>query len=209
MFIVIDGIDGSWKTTQIQRVQKALEAKWKTVKLYNFPQYGSQSAYFVEKYLAWDYWNDLSPKLSSLFYALDRFDGKKDLEQDIQDFDFILSDRYVSANMIHQGGKIKDASERNEFFEWINDLEHNICRIPAPDKVLFLHVSPETSKKLVSKRWDKKDIHERDVSHTENAYQSALFLSNLYDNWIEIVCEQDWDILSEEMITEMILKERL
>jgi len=209
MFIVIDGIDGSWKTTQIQRVKKALESEWKTVKLYNFPQYGSQSAYFVEKYLAWDYGNDLSPKLSSLFYALDRFDGKKDLEQDIKDFDFILSDRYVSANMIHQGGKIKDTSERNEFFEWINDLEHNICSIPHPDKVLFLHVSPEMSQRLVSKRWDKKDIHESDTSHTKNAYQSALSLADLYDNWVEIVCEQSGNMLSEEAITEMILKEIL
>ena len=155
MFIVIDGIDGSGKTTQIQRVKTALESKWKTVKLYNFPQYWKPSAYFVEKYLAWEYGDNLDPKLSSLFYALDRFDGKKDLEQDIESFDYILSDRYVSANMIHQWGKIQDIKERNNFFEWINNLEHDICNIPHPDKVLFLHVSPETSEKLVSKRWVK------------------------------------------------------
>ena len=209
MFIVIDGIDGSGKTTQIERVRLALEAKWKTVKLYNFPQYGKSSAFFVEKYLAWEYGDNLSPKLASLFYALDRFDGKKDLEQDIKNFDYILSDRYVSANMIHQWGKIADQESRDDFFAWVDNLEHDICTIPRPDKVLFLHVSPEVSRSLVSKRWDKKDIHEQDDNHTENAYQSALSLSSLYDNWTEIVCEESGKMLSEVEITDMILQEIL
>ncbi len=207
MFVVIDGIDGSWKTTQIQAVKAALESEWKTVKLYNFPQYGKPSAFFAEQYLAGVYGNDLSPKLSSLFYALDRFDGKQDLKQDLQDYDFILSDRYVSANMIHQWGKIQDSEERAEFFAWINDLEHNICQIPEPDKVLFLHVSPDVSQKLVEKRWDTKDIHEQDTSHTQNAYQSALSLSSLYENWTEIICENDSGMKSKQEITSMILKE--
>ena len=209
MFIVIDGIDGSWKTTQIQRVRLALEAKWKTVKLYNFPQYGKSSAYFVEKYLAWEYGNNLDPKLSSLFYALDRFDGKKNLEDDIKNFDYILSDRYVSANMIHQGGKIEDKKSRDDFFEWIDNLEHHICQIPKPDRVLFLHVSPKMSEQLVEKRWDKKDIHEQDSNHTQNAYASALSLSSLYDNWTEISCENKGGMKSKEEITEMILNEIL
>jgi len=209
MFIVIDGIDGSWKTTQIERVRLALEAKWKTVKLYNFPQYGKPSAFFVEKYLAWEYGSNLDPKLSSLFYALDRFDGKQELERDLEKFDYILSDRYVSANMIHQWGKIKDKEKRNEFFEWINNLEHDICSIPKPDRVLFQHVSPETSRKLVSKRWDTKDIHEVDNTHTENAYESALSLSSLYDNWTEILCEESGKILWEGIITNIILDQIL
>lgn len=209
MFIVIDGIDGSGKTTQIERVRLALEAKWKSVKLYNFPQYGKSSAYFVEKYLNWEYGDNLDPKLSSLFYALDRFDGKQVLEADIKNFDYILSDRYVSANMIHQWWKIQDAQKRADFFEWINNLEHDICSIPTPDKVLFLHVSPETSKNLVETRWDKKDIHERDIAHTQNAYQSALSLSSLYDNWTEIECEVSGNMKSQQEITDMILKEIL
>jgi len=209
MFVVIDGIDGSWKTTQIERVRLALEAQWKTVKLYNFPQYGKSSAYFVEKYLSWEYGQDINPKLSSLFYALDRFDGKKTLESDIETFDYILSDRYVSANMIHQWWKIQDPKLRWEFFQWINNLEHDICGIPKPDKVLFLRVSPELSRKLVSKRWDKKDIHEENSLHTENAYASALSLSSLYDNWIQISCESSGEMLDKEIITDMILQEIL
>ncbi len=209
MFVVIDGIDGSGKTTQIERVRLALEAKWKTVKLYNFPQYGKSSAYFVEKYLWGEYGNNLDPKLSSLFYALDRFDGKQVLESDIDNYDYILSDRYVSANMIHQWWKIQDTEARNDFFQWVHNLEHDICNLPKPNKVLFLRVSPDMSNKLVEKRWDKRDIHESDTTHTENAYQSALSLSSMHDNWTEIPCEKSGKMLTKETITDMILKEIL
>jgi dTMP kinase len=67
----------------------------------------------------------------------------------LKKYDYIISNRYVSANMIHQTGKIKDKEEREEFLDWLEELEFDIFEIPKPDKVIFLNVSPEMGQKLV------------------------------------------------------------
>ncbi|MGB2111149.1 MAG: hypothetical protein ACPHY8_04805 [Patescibacteria group bacterium] len=80
----------------------------------------------VEKYLNGEYGNDISAKQASIFYAVDRFQSYHDTKNDIQNYDYILSNRYVSANMIHQAGKISDEDEKNDFLTWLEDLEYNI-----------------------------------------------------------------------------------
>jgi dTMP kinase len=70
----------------------------------------------------------------------------------MKEYDYILSNRYVSANMIHQAGKISDIKEKEEFLEWLSDLEYNIFGIPKPDKTIFLNVSPQMSQMLVLKK---------------------------------------------------------
>jgi dTMP kinase len=69
------------------------------------------------------------------------------LKSDLEKYDYIVTDRYVSGNMIHQAGKISDINERNVFLEWLEDLEFNIFNIPKPDKVIFLNITPELSMK--------------------------------------------------------------
>jgi len=78
------------------------------------------------------------------------------LRTDFETYDFVISNRYVSANMIHQTGKLVDEAERDEFLEWLEDLEFNIFNIPRPDKVIFLNVTPETSQKLVLKKEERE-----------------------------------------------------
>jgi len=57
---------------------------------------------------------------------LDRFDSSFDIRKDLQEYDYIISNRYVSANMIHQTGKIDDDVKAKEFLDWLYDLEYNI-----------------------------------------------------------------------------------
>lgn len=217
MFIVIDWIDWSWKWTQVQILKEHFEKAWKKVKILDYPRYSNPSAFFVEKYLNWDYWTNLSPKLSSIFYALDRFDSSFDLRNDFEEYDYIISNRYVSASMIHQWGKIKGEQETKEFLDWLYDLEYNIFSIPKPDKVIFLNVTPEISQELVLKKeereyikwWKKMDIHEADLNHLKNAWEKAMKVVNMYDDWVRIDCVEDWKLLSIEEITDKILKEIL
>lgn len=213
MFIVIDWLDGSWKWTQVKIIADNLRKLWKKVKVLDYPRYWEKSAFFVEKYLNWEYWNNISAKQASIFYALDRFDDSFNLREELKDYDYIISNRYVSANMIHQTGKIFDKQERNDFLEWLENLEFDIMWIPRPDKVIFLNVSPDMSQKLVLKKesrdylkWDKKmDLHEEDKDHLSNAYLAAIEVVEKY-KWVKIDCEKNWNMRSIEDINNEIMQ---
>ncbi len=216
MFIVIEWIDWSGKATQVWILQKKLKKLWKKVKILDYPRYWNPSAFFVEKYLNGDYWKTLSAKKASILYAIDRFDDSINLKNDLKKYDFIISNRYVSASMIHQAWKIKSSKERKEFLSWLDDLEYNIFSLPRPDKTIFLNVSPEMSQKLVLAkekrqylRWNKKmDIHEQDKNHLENAHSLAMEILEKY-SWSKIDCEKNWEMRNIEDINEEILAEVL
>lgn len=214
MFIVIDWLDGSGKGTQTKLVVAELEKLWKKVLLLDYPRYWEASAYFVERYLNGAYWKNLSPKLASIFYALDRFEDSFNFKDSIDEYDYIISNRYVSANMMHHGGKIKDPEERLEYISWLKNLEFEIFGIPQPDKVLFLDVPPEVSQKLVEKKeereyikWEtNKDLHEADENHLRDAYVAAKHIvSHFSDSWESIECCENWEILPIDTITQKIL----
>lgn len=216
MFIVIDWIDGSWKWTQVELLRKHYESIWKKVKILDYPRHGMESAFMVKKYLNWEYGREVSPKLASIFFAIDRYDSffSEKNRIDLCEYDYVISNRYVSANMIHQAWKIKSKKQTKEFLDWLYDLEFNIFWIPKPDKVIFLNVTPEVSQKLVLKKeqreyleWKKMDIHEEDINHLKDSWQKAMDVVDMYDDWIKIDCIESWDILPIETITQKIIFE--
>ncbi|MDP2090457.1 MAG: thymidylate kinase [Candidatus Gracilibacteria bacterium] len=215
MFVVIDGIDGSGKGTQVKLLEQRLTAMGKTVKVLDYPRYGEKSAFAVEKYLNGDYGTDVTAKQASIFYAIDRYDDSFNLRNDYNKYDYIISNRYVSASMIHQAGKISDTIDRQEFLEWLSDLEYNIFKIPRPDKTIFLNVSPEMSQSLVMMKNDreylkdgkKMDLHEADKNHLKNAHASAIEVVNKFDDWVKIDCESEGKMRSIEEISDDILGE--
>lgn len=212
MFVVIDWIDWAGKWTQVKLVAEYLEMQGKKVKIIDFPRYGEKSAFFVEKYLNGEYGNFVKPKLASLFYALDRFDASKELKEDLNQYDYIISNRYVSASMIHQSWKIVKKEEVDIYLEWLDDLEYTIFSIPRPDITLFLDVSPEISSQLIGKKeqreyikwWENKDIHEKDENHLRDAYNMAHYVAKKFD-WKIIDCVEGGNILTKEKITQKIL----
>lgn len=216
MFLVIDGIDGSGKGTQVEILRKHFEGLGKKVKILDYPRYGHTSSFMVQKYLNGEYGKTLSPKLASIFYAIDRYDSMMDKKYvDFEEYDYIISNRYVSANMIHQTGKIENDDEAKEFLDWLYDLEYNIFWIPKPDTVIFLNVTPEVSQKLVLQKEErnylkdgkKMDLHEEDMSHLENAWKKAMKVVEMYDDWVKIDCVENGEILPIPLITEKILSE--
>ena len=215
MFIVIDWIDWSGKATQVKLLEEKLKSMWKKVKILDYPRYWEKSAFAVEKYLNWDYWKNIWAKAASIFYAIDRFDDSFNIKNDLEEYDYIISNRYVSASMIHQAGKIENIKEREKFLDWLYDLEYNIFNINKPDLTIFLNVSPEMSQKLVLKKEDreylkdgkKMDLHEADKNHLINAHASAMQVVEKFDNWIKIDCEKNWEMKGiEEINTEILNK---
>ena len=214
MFVVIDWIDGSGKWTQVKLIEENLKKLGKKVKILDYPRYWNKSAFAVEKYLNWEYGKDISAKQASIFYAIDRFDDSFNLNNDFEKYDYIISNRYVSSNMIHQAWKISDKKEREEFLDWLEELEFWIFWIPKPDKIIFLNVTPKMSQKLVLMKedrdylkWNKKmDLHEEDKNHLQNAHNSAMSVVEKY-NWIKIDCEKNGEMRSIDEINKEILNE--
>lgn len=213
MFVVIDWIDWSGKGTQVKLLEEKLIKMWKKVKILDYPRYSEISSFMVQKYLNWDYWKEVWPKLSSIFYAIDRFDSSFEIKKDYKNYDFIISNRYVSANIIHQSWKIENKKEREEFINWVEDLEYNIFGIPKPNLTIFLNVSPKISQWLVLKKekreyikwWKKMDIHEEDKNHLNNAHSVALDIVKSKKDWIQIDCEKNWEMRDIEEINNDIL----
>lgn len=179
----------------------------------DYPRYGEKSAYFVEQYLNGAYGSQVNAKAASIFYALDRFEDSFNFKQRQQQYDYIISNRYVSASMIHQAGKIEDKKKRKKFMKWLYKLEFKIFGIPKPDLVLFLDVPPKVSQKLVEQKEKRdyitgennKDIHEADEQHLENAYKVAQEILEEFPDWKAIGCTKDGEILPKEEITKKIL----
>ena len=206
---VIDGTDGSGKQTQFDLLKKHLTDDGIEYKTVSFPNYDSPSSSLVKMYLSGEFGEnakDVSPFIASTFYAADRYATfKKELQEYYDNGGIILADRYTTANMVHQAGKITDEEEREKYLNWLFDLEFNIYGLPVPTEVFFLNMPPKKVEELIKNREnkfthsDKKDIHERDSKHLEDSYNAACSLVGKY-NWNEIKCVKENEIRTREDI---------
>ena len=213
---VIDGTDGSGKQTQFQKLQERLDKEGIEYKTVSFPNYDSPSSSLVKMYLSGEFGEnakDVSPYIASTFYAADRYATyKKDLEEYYNNGGLILADRYTTANMVHQAGKISDEKEREKFLDWLWDFEFNLYGLPVPTEAFFLNMPPEYAFKLMENRKnkftheDKKDIHESDKNHIIDSYNAACSLVDKY-NWYEVKCVKEDKLRTIEDIHEEIYKE--
>jgi len=215
--IVIDGTDGSGKATQVALLVKKLKKEGRTVKVVDFPEYYKNFfGAFIGHCLSEQYYNFLNvhPKIASVLYAADRFESSKELRNWLKKGYVVVANRYVSANQIHQGGKIKNAKKRNDFIKWLNQMEYEVFGIPRPDITLYLSLPINIVLQLLKERDSskmkreylkkKKDVHEADVNHLINSRKSALWLSETIPNFIKIDCAPKKEILSREQIHEMV-----
>ncbi len=215
-FIVIDGTDGSGKATQIELLRKRLLKEGKRVKVIDFPEYyGNFFGAFIGHCLSEQYFNWLKvhPKIASVVYAADRFESKEKIEKWLKEGYIVIANRYVSANQIHQGGKIKNTNKREAFIKWLNEMEYKVFKIPKPDKVFFLNVPIEVILKLIKERnqtiyrgyvGKKKDIVEGDIDYLTNSSKTALWLAETQKNWVKIECVKNGVLDTRENIHQQI-----
>lgn len=156
--------------------------------------------------------DEVGPYRGSIFYALDRYDKSFDIKKWINEGKIVISNRYVSANMGHQTGKIKGKVARDKYLEWLNNLEFKIFDIPKPDVTILLYASPEIGQKLVDQKatrkytkGKKRDIHEADLKHLQNAAEAYLYVAKKY-KWTIINCTPNGEMRSRESIHEEIVK---
>lgn len=187
--IVIDGVDGSGKGTQCKLLRDRLKEENYNLYSYSFPRYDNEASVFVRRYLSGEYGinpNDVSAYQASLGYAMDRYDffkTNKEAKEAIEDPNVIMvTDRYTTSNLIHQGTKIKDKQEQAKFNDWLWKLEYEILGIPKPDMVIIPVLDPQANIELVRKRnivsraTENKmvtDIHEADIEYLRQTIESS------------------------------------
>lgn len=198
LFIAIEGGDGSGKSTQADLLATYLESQGKKVHRQKFPQYGQDSAYYVEKYLNGEYGqtNDVPADLGVLPYAIDRYAASASIRELLADDEtIIICDRYMGSNLAHQGAKIDDATEREEFYERTMTTEYDVLGIPKASINIVLLLPTELAQKNVDNRADrtytdkKRDIHEADTEHLNKAKANYEELCQLYaEEFVAIQC---------------------
>lgn len=211
--IVIDGIDGSGKKTQADLLLERLKNEGHDAVKIDFPKYGQKSAGLVENYLNGKYGrpDEVGPYAASLFYALDRFDSAGEMRQWLTDGKIIVCDRYVSANMGHQGSKFASTEERRKYFEWLAHYEYDILGAPRPHLTIILHVPAEKAQMLVAQKSERAytqgkalDAHEADLEHLKRAEQAYVEMCELFPKYELIECVQNDKLLSIKEIHELI-----
>lgn len=192
--IVLEGTDGSGKSTQFRLLCGRLQAEGRSFQKLVFPQYSEPSSALLRMYLNGEFGShpsDVNAYAASVFFAVDRYAAwKKVWGEGYQAGGLILSDRYTTSNAVHQGGKLAP-EEQPAFFDWLFDLEYNKLGLPAPDAVIYLDMPTEQSVKLLRARESathtKGDIHEVDADYLASCRKTALRAAE-HCGWYRISC---------------------
>ncbi len=207
--IVLDGLDGSGKETQTKRLIEYLKKNNKKVRTLDFPRYEENFfGSFIKSCLKGEHGDfvNTDPYIASLIYASDRFESKEKLKKWLKDGFVIVLDRYVSANQIHQGGKIKNLKEREKFLNWQEKMEYDIFGLPIPDLIVYLDVSVNISQKLLHLTDKEKDVVELNLNYQKNSRESALYLEKKKSNWEKVNCMEEGKLKSIDEIHKEIVK---
>lgn len=217
MFIVIEGLDGAGKSTQVARLQQYIEStgrKWEYVHFPRFdaPFYGELIARFLRGDLGEI--DKVDPYVVALLYAGDRADAAKMIRRWESEGKIVIVDRYVLSNIAYQCAKCAADAER--LAHWITELEYGLNGIPRPDLTIFLDVPFEfTERKLTEERTGddrgylegKKDIHEASLPFQQRVRN--VYVNHREENYRIISCADlsTGKMLPIETISEKIINE--
>ena len=217
--IVIDGTDGVGKATQTKLLVARLKREGVPVATMDFPQYYNNFfGDFIAANLTGKYGDFLKvdPYIASVMYAADRFESKPKIEKWLKEGKTVILDRYVSANQMHQGGKIKNAAKRKRFLNWLDTMEHKVFGLPRPDLIIYLHLpisivlkwlKNKDRKKKGTYAKGKKDRVEANKAYLENAQKGAEELIGSNPRWRKIDCSDGrGGFLGREAIHEKIYR---
>ena len=192
--IVIEGTDGSGKSTQFQKLTQRLETEGKTFRQLEFPQYAEPSSALIKMYLGGEFGrkpSDVNAYAASAFYAVDRYASyKKVWGEWYENGGLVLSGRYTTSNAVHQASK-EPAENQGDFLKWLYEFEYEKLGLPAPDLTIYLDVPTDFTEKMMRSREaatnTHADIHEKDTAYLAACRESAGQAADIL-GWKRIRC---------------------
>ena len=219
-FIVIEGLDGAGKSTQVEMLANYLKNQNKEVEFIHFPSMNSKIfGEMIASFLRGEYGGikDVNPYLVALLFAGDRFNLSGKINEWLNAGKTVINDRYVYSNIGFQCAKLTNEQEQENLANWIFDMEYNYFKIPKPDLSIFLDVPFEfTKQRLAENRKGRDrdyldgniDIHEADLDFQKNVRKTYLKAVEKDETFIKINCfDTDNQILKQEIISSMIIDE--
>lgn len=210
--IVIEGTDGSGKSTQFALMSQRLTAQGRAFRHIVFPRYTEPSSALIRMYLGGEFGSspsDVNAYAASAFYAVDRFASyKQDWGAWYEEGGLVLSDRYTTSNAVHQTSKLPEA-ERPAFLRWLYEFEYDKLQLPRPDLTIYLDVPTDFTEKLLRSREaatnTHADIHEQDTGYLATC-RAAGKAAAAYYGWTVIECVREGTMRSIEEIHEEIYR---
>ncbi len=208
--IVIEGTDGSGKSTQFGLLSEHLQQDAVEFKHLVFPRYSEPSSALIRMYLGGEFGTkptDVNAYAASAFYAVDRYASyKQDWGQWYEDGGLILSDRYTTSNAVHQASK-EPEDKQKDYLHWLYDFEYDKLGLPAPDLVIYLDVPTDYTEKMLRSREQATnthaDIHEQDMQYLATCRKTGKTAAAYY-GWKVIECVRDGQMRSREDIHQEI-----
>ena len=203
MFIVLEGLDGAGKSTQIKKLremfaERGIESEYVHFPRFDAPIYGELIARFLRGELGGV--DEVDPYIVALLYAGDRADMAPQIRKWQQEGKVVIVDRYVYSNIGYQCAKIADEEARLRLNEWILHLEYEVNKIPRPDVSLFLDVPfAFTEKRLTEQReGDDRtylngatDIHEQSLTLQQRVREVYISSSKRDDELLVVDCSNE------------------
>jgi dTMP kinase len=210
--IVIEGTDGSGKSTQFRKLTERLEQENQEFKTLVFPRYAEPSSALIKMYLGGEFGtkpSDVNAYAASSFYAVDRYASyKQDWGQWYENGGVIVSDRYTTSNAVHQTSK-EPKEKQADFLKWLYEFEYDKLALPRPDLVIYLDVPTSFTEKMMRRREQETnthaDIHEQDMAYLATCRESGRTAAQYY-GWRIIQCVKDDEMRSIEDIHEEIYR---
>lgn len=195
--IVIEGTDGSGKSTQFRLMSEHLQRDGVAFRHIVFPRYSEESSALIRMYLGGQFGTkptDVNAYAASSFYAVDRYASyKMDWGQWYESGGLVLSDRYTTSNAVHQASK-ETGADREKFLQWLYDFEYAKMGLPKPDLIIYLDVPTDYTDKLLRHREQdtntKADIHEKDMQYLATCRECGRSAAAFY-GWKVIDCVKD------------------
>ena len=204
MLIVLEGLDGAGKSTQVKKLRTYLEGLFGSLEYIHFPRYDSPVyGDLISRFLRGDFGSNeqVHPQLVALLFAEDRHGASPEMKTTLQTGGHVLLDRYVYSNIAYQCAKISDPEEAENLREWIFNTEYGNFDLPRPDLNIFLDVPIGfVESKLNSQRGGSdrdyleggQDIHEADIEFQKRVRAIYRRQCELDPKFIRIDCSDDY-----------------